>query len=329
MIVIAGPPPGRLGNRLVLFASFIAAAAEHGFSVLNPTFAPYARYFRGPAHDLLCRYPARRLTPVPGARVALERIAMRGGDELARWEQRRRRDGRVVTLDPSERLDLNSEEFLHVVRRYRVVVARGWAFRNADNCARHRDIVRAYFEPLDHYLTRGRSMTEAARADGRLLVGVHLRRGDYEHFKGGRLYYSHEQYAQIMQGIEAAFPDRDVSFLVCSDEPVPPDPFGALDVRPVEGTELEDLYTLAACDLIAGPQSTFSGWASYYGDVPRYVIKDPDAVPTRESFKVHYGLGWGARGLRDWTANRTQDRAGQEAPTESAAGPTGPRERTA
>ena len=299
IVVISNRRGGRLGNRLVLYGHLIAAAAEHGFQLLNPTFERYAPFFRGPARDLLCRYPPRRLPATRRARRAAARIAVRAGEELAAREGS---SGRVVTLGQSERLDLNGEEFLSVLREHRLVFLRGWAFRNADNCARHRDAVCSYLEPFDRHLERPRAMTEPARAEGRLLVGVHLRRGDYKKFKGGRLYYSHEQYARIMTGIEGAFPDRDVAFVICSDEPVPTEPFRGLDVRIAAGSELEDLYTLAACDLIAGPQSTFSGWASYYGDAPRYVIEDPDAVPPPESFEVHYGLGWGAKGLQDWSA---------------------------
>jgi hypothetical protein len=301
VIVIEAPRAARLANRLVLFANFIAAAEEHGLTVLNPTFSAYAKYFPVPARDLLCRYPPRTLAPVPGARGILEAITVRRGIQLDGWLRRRRSGGRIVTLTKEERLDLNSEEFLRVVRRHRLVLVRGWAFRNADNCARHRDAIRAYFAPFDRHLALARALTEPARARGRMLVGVHIRRGDYKNFKGGRYYYSHEQYAQVMAGVQAAFADRDVSFLLCAAEPVPFEAFPGLEVRRVGGTELEDLYTLAACDLIVGPQSTYSGWASYYGDVPRYVIEDPDAIPAAEAFEVHYGLGWGRKGLRDWT----------------------------
>ena len=105
-----------------------------------------------------------------------------------------------------------------------------------------------------------------------------------------------------MAGVQAAFADRDVAFLRArrgagAVRGLP----GAQEVRRAGGSELEDLYTLAACDLIVGPRSTYSGWASLYGDVPRYVIEDPDAIPAAEAFEVHYGLGWGRRGLRDWT----------------------------
>jgi hypothetical protein len=124
-----------------------------------------------------------------------------------------------------------------------------------------------------------------------LLVGVHVRRTDYERFKDGRFFYSHAQYRDLMVSVEAIFPERDVTFLVCSDERVPSEAFAGLDVVRGPGQELEDLYALASCDLIIGPPSTYSAWASYYGEVPRCQISDPTELVARTSFVVDRRLG--------------------------------------
>jgi hypothetical protein len=39
------------------------------------------------------------------------------------------------------------------------------------------------------------------------------------------------------------------------------------------------MYVLAACDLILGPPSTFSIWASYYGQVPLMQLDSRDYLP--------------------------------------------------
>src|SRR4051794_8158494 len=61
---------GRLANRMVLFANFIALAAERGARVMNPTFHSYATLFESTRRDIYCRYPLanRRsvLDRVPG-----------------------------------------------------------------------------------------------------------------------------------------------------------------------------------------------------------------------------------------------------------------------
>ena len=46
------------------------------------------------------------------------------------------------------------------------------------------------------------------------------------------------------------------------------------------------MYSLAECDYIVGPPSTFSTWASFYGNVPIYRITDPSAEFSIADFKV-------------------------------------------
>ena len=48
---------GRLANRIVLFANFIALAAERGYRVMNPTFHSYATLFETTRRDIYCQYP--------------------------------------------------------------------------------------------------------------------------------------------------------------------------------------------------------------------------------------------------------------------------------
>jgi hypothetical protein len=37
---------------------------------------------------------------------------------------------------------------------------------------------------------------------------------------------------------------------------------------------VHDMYTLAACDYIVGPPSTFSGWSSFYGSKPIFTMRE-------------------------------------------------------
>ena len=56
-MLIISAKSGQLGNRLLLFANFIAWATEHNLTVLNPAFDEYAEFFVGTAGDFLCCYP--------------------------------------------------------------------------------------------------------------------------------------------------------------------------------------------------------------------------------------------------------------------------------
>ena len=289
MIVIA-KRVGRLANRLLLFAHFIAAAVEHDFAVWNPAFFAQARYFPSTAHNPVIRFPAGRRVPVPPGSRNLLYYAAVGAAEARHRQQRLGRQVGLIRLRREDALDLNSEAFLDVVRRHRVVFVQDWFFRNSQNCARHRDVVHAFFTPWEHHLERAGALVEPLRRRDRFVVGVHVRRGDYSRFKDGRYYYSHDQYRTIMASVQGAFAERNVAFLVCSDEPVPDGAFAGFDVAYGNGHELEDLYALAACDALVGPPSTYSTWASYYGEVPLYAVHDPLEGPEVTSFKVMHGL---------------------------------------
>jgi hypothetical protein len=319
-VIVIAKRVGRLANRMLLFAHFIGAALEHGFTVADPAFGPnHARYFPATARDLFCRYPSRRLPVFPGGRM-LAYGAARTADDVLYALQRRGRDVGLIRLRRDQHIDLNSEAFLEVVRRHRVVLVHDWFFRNSDNVARHRGAIRAYFTPWAHHLARARRSAEQARRGGRLVVGVHIRHGDYRRFKDGRFLYTHEQYRRAMASVESAFPGSEITFLVCSDAPTPDGCFGTLDVMFGPGQEVEDLYALAHCDRIIGPPSTYSRWASYWGNVPLAVIGDPHEPVVADAFHVARNLDWG-RGPSAWLTTRASAWQGVRADPADAVSP--------
>ena len=289
MIVIAREF-GRLANRLLLFAHFIAAAVEHGLVVLNPAFRPYAQHFPSTARDLLCRFPpGPSVRPPPGGRYLLHhltRVAAYGLHRLqeASW------DVGLIRLRGDQWLDLDSPVFLAAARRHRLLFVQGWHFRTPQGCERYADVIRAFFTPSDHHLARVRRTLEPLRRRNRFVIGVHVRRTDYGRFRRGRYYYTNEQFRALMVSAEAAFPSENVSFLVCSDEPLAADAFPDLDVAVGPGSAIEDLYSLAACDRLLGPPSTYSSWASFYGKVPHYQVEDPAIRVETTSFRANRGV---------------------------------------
>ncbi len=59
------------------------------------------------------------------------------------------------------------------------------------------------------------------------------------------------------------------SFWLSSDEPLNIHNFKNFDIYfDSQPHFITDLYTLAQCDYIIGPPSTYSMWASFYGNVP-------------------------------------------------------------
>jgi hypothetical protein len=298
-VVVVASQVGRLCNRMLLFAHLIGAAIEHDLLIINPGFGRYAELFPSTADDLLCRFPAgHRLAASADEREALMVAALAAADTL-HGLQLLGRDVGLIRLDREEHIDLNSDVFLGMVRRHGVVVIQDWFFRNAANCVRHRDAICNFFTPDSQTLERARVLVGSARASGKPVVGVHIRRADYERYRGGELYFSHDDYRRIMRVLEPGPDGSGAAFFICSDEPIPPELVEDLDATLGSGQVLEDLYGLAACDFLVGPPSTFSRWAAFYGRVPLQWIHSPQDNPTYDRFHTERGLGSGRIG-RAW-----------------------------
>jgi hypothetical protein len=96
------------------------------------------------------------------------------------------------------------------------------------------------------------------------------------------------QYTAWMRELADQIPGQRVSFLVCSDEPRRQEEFPGLSVGFGPGFPMGDLYALAKCDYILGPLSSFSQWASFYGNKPLYQFRESNDHPERGKFRVSY-----------------------------------------
>ncbi len=288
---------GRLGNRLILFANFIALAAEQGHRVVNFTFHSYAHLFETTRRDIYCRYPvaARRswLDVIPGLAPVLRktRICYRTVRAAGDLHERLPVCGRsVVTLRevPGRVMFwLDGPDVQAQVRDARLVFIAGWPFRVSLGCLeRHAEKIRAYFRPVEEYERSSGQAVKLLRQNADVVVGVHIRHGDYAGWMGGQCFFPTSRYAAWMRQLAEQFPGCKVAFLVCSDEPRNAGEFPGLSVGFGTGSPMGDLYALAKCDYVLGPLSTFSQWASFYGNKPLLHLPDRHVEVERASFKV-------------------------------------------
>ena len=312
MLIIASKP-GQLGNRLFLFAQFIGCARENRLTVMNPAFDDYADLFETTSRDLFCRYPARTSTlpPNPAARRLLyrlcyyaARVILRSGLNLP--------GVRAVALDWDETLELGSPAFLSTLKPRQLLLLQGWLFRDERAVTRHADAIREFLAPRAEFQRNVSALVTRARAGADLLVGLHIRHGDYRTYRGGKYFYELETYADVMRKVEALSPERRVAFLVCSNAEHDAQLFAPFRYTSGSGHLIEDMYALAACDYIVGPPSTYTMWASFYGQAPLYIVEDPRRTPQLADFFVYNVEGTGA-GRADMTTVNGVDDAGASA----------------
>jgi Glycosyl transferase family 11 len=298
-LIIVGLRCGRLANRLALFANLIAFAEEYGHRLINFTFHSYATLFEATRRDVFCRYPAASrpgwLDVIPGIGDAIRETrifyhAVRGLSVLN--EKLPVFGNKVVTLreGPGHQLIifLESPEIQARIADARVVFVYGFIFRAPAAMQRHAEKIRAYFQPIEKHGRASRQAVDRLRQRADVVVGVHIRRGDYIGWAGGKYFFPVSRYAAWMHELAEQFPGRKVSFLVCSNEPRNAQEFTGLSVGFAAGSPVEDLYALAGCDYLMGPVSSFTQWASFYGGKPLLHLRDSKDRIEREKFRVCY-----------------------------------------
>ncbi len=112
-----------------------------------------------------------------------------------------------------------------------------------------------------------------------IIIGVHIRRGDYKEWLDGIYYYTDEEYRYLMYSIQKQL-ETKVKFLICSNETINLNNYKDLDCFIIpDSSGAKDLYALSKCDYIIGPPSSYSQWASFYGEVPlNYIMSSNEEL---------------------------------------------------
>lgn len=145
------------------------------------------------------------------------------------------------------------------------------------------------FRPKEDITSKAEALMSEIRKQSDLVVGVHIRHGDYKTWRNGRHYYTLEEFHQFMLQIKDIFCGKKVSFFISSNEDFSLDIFTdcpCFRFNNEASGDILDLYTLSLCDRIIGPWSTYSRWASYIGEVPLCFIKDRKQTLQYDDFSI-------------------------------------------
>lgn len=293
MIVLSNKS-GQLGNRLFAFAHFLANAIEHNHVVVNMAFGEYAKGFVNTRDDVFCRYPKQH-SVFQGDRLRsffflLNKATLK---VLRKLNINSSFVHSIFVADlPEYRFDqlrsynLNSNGFQRAAKSKLVCLTFGRFFRDYTNLEKHQDTVRSFFEPIPKVNLMVEKSIGDLRTKNDIVIGVHIRRGDCVKFANGKYFFSLNVYASRMRDVRRCFSGRKVSFVVCSDEKIEGEIFEGLSTKFGPGHEVGDLYTLAECDYIIGPSSTYSLWASFYGKKPLYQMRNATEQISIENFRI-------------------------------------------
>ncbi|HVI45335.1 MAG TPA: alpha-1,2-fucosyltransferase [Chitinophaga sp.] len=164
----------------------------------------------------------------------------------------------------------------------------GWYFRHEDLVRKYRKVYQQLFAPDVNMADLQQRYLE--RTDGQLLIGVHIRRGDYKEFLGGKYFYGDEVYVSKITELLAILNKKCRVIIFSNDtdlnKSVYHQHFGEVIIS--RNNVKTDHYLMSQCDYLIGPPSTFTMWASFMGDKPVHFIESPAEKMMLEKFHIFF-----------------------------------------
>jgi len=165
---------------------------------------------------------------------------------------------------------------------------KGWhTRRNTRFIAEAKTEIQRLYHPRKEITDKAESLISQLKQQSDMVIGVHIRRGDYATWNDGKFYYSLEEYHTFMLRLQKFYKDKKIAFFISSNEDFPLDIFNYCQCyrfnQEPSGAIL-DLYTLSICDRIIGPFSSYSRWASFIGEVPLCFLESKEQDFSEESF---------------------------------------------
>jgi hypothetical protein len=267
---------GQLCNRLFHFSHIASYAKENNQILFYPYIKEYSNYFKILQTNELKKHNIF-IYANPYFRWMLK---------IIRWLLIRIPNNKFLIYNDSEN-EINLNTFNNNSRR--LVFLSGWLFRDNISFIKNTAYIKNIFKFNDNIIKNLDDKIKKIRKSNILLVGIHIRRGDYANFQGGKYFYEAKIYKDKMQQVRNLY-DNDINvhfFITTNDSDfVNSNMLCGPDITHNYGGEASDLYCLSQCDLIVGPPSTFSAWASFYGSVPLLHITHADQIIQKSDFNI-------------------------------------------
>jgi hypothetical protein len=253
---------GRLGNRLQTAAYALAFSEEFNVKVKLLCLRGY--------EDLISETRTNRLGRI------VRRIEYAIYALVADSRHLRKMLGCTMIYSTKENpVILSSERISGLILSSRILIIRGYyIYTHPSILLKHAERVRKRLAPVVDQSEFTFISQERAKENS-LIVGVHIRRGDYREYRGGEYFFPISMYENLARSLTINSPGRRFVFLACSDERIGDDAFSGMNWIRGPGTTLGDFHALALCDLVMGPVSTFNRLSAFLGGIPRFEIQEP------------------------------------------------------
>lgn len=253
---------GRMCNNILQYGHVYAWAREHGRRTLSMRFCYKYQYFKicfTKYHNTLI-YIAIKCAGILGL------LPVASFD----WDK-----------------DITNET--RMLEQKKNLIVEGWAIRFYGLFIKYIDEIKDLFAFNDDIRKRVESLIRTTAPQADILLGVHIRRGDYKTWHNGKYYFDDNVYVDRIRQFTNLYPGKRITVYICGNDPSLDKKFyldnlKALNVFFPEGNPGEDLCLLSNCDYLIGAPSTFSLVASMYKDIPLYWIEEEVNTLRKDSF---------------------------------------------
>lgn len=287
-MIIITEKAGRLGNKLVLYSHFISFHSSYRVPVINVTLDEDAELFESTSRDLFCRYPAKKSLIKPS--IYLRKKIYRAAVKMANIIERigiGKSFINVINIDTNESVSLDDPKYIRILKRTPIVFIKGYQYRHKSGYVDSGSKIKEYFKPKENISTSINNKLNILKEKSDIIVGIHIRQGDYRNFMGGQWYFTTAQYVEVMHRLTELLNPAIVGFLVCSNVKQDLQDFSNLCVEFGSESAVEDMYALSQCDYIVGPPSSYNSWSAFYGDVPIYYLSISSTPSSLDEFKKY------------------------------------------
>jgi hypothetical protein len=272
---------GQMCNRLFHFSHLVSYAIENNQSIWYPYIAEFSPLFKNIKPAILKR---KKILVHSGS---LYELLLK----IISWLFRHIPNSQnMYSCDGTNEFNLSQ---IPKTNSSRLIFLSGWLLRDYEALKRNREFIREIFAFGDNIISECEQKLTLPKANNSIVVGVHIRRGDYKLFQNGKYFYELDVYKSVIMQLMSLLSGqgRAIYFVVCTNdqEILKSNLLIEPNVFLNSGSQISDLCMLSKCDYIIGPPSTYSGWASFYGSVPLAYIMDKDSVISMSDFKVITG----------------------------------------
>jgi len=264
---------GNHSNRLFQSIHFEAFCKEHNVDFTNPTFSDMRKYyFPNSSTNWRFNFILQKFPVIFKIMKKLNLV-------------------KVVSFD-SENQNNITELLALLSSQPRRLFVSGWAFRVHELTKKYQNYFISKYSLREEYFKNNILLDKInkLKESDKIVVGVHIRRGDYKYYMESKYYFDDNVYIKYMEKIKKEIDvkyNKKYGFIIFSNE--------NLSISENEYTFISnnewyvDHMLMSKCDFLLGPPSTFTMWASYIGKVKYFHIENDNGNIDLDSFTYCIG----------------------------------------